>query len=321
MREAVGWIAVMPRSTSRQRRLAVLVTLLGLVLGTSALLAPDAGAAGFTPISGSGSFWSSKALDQWRHGVNNLYDMAVNFSADGSTDGRDEFRDLLIETVPQPPPCDFTAALTQCATGTESATTLTATATTLEVSPGSPSAANTVQTLTATISPPGVAGVVQFKDGSGSIGGPVAVSGNSASTTTTLAPGTHSLTAVFTPSDPTGTHGSTSAAVSSVVSAAPGARATATAFMVTPSGPVIQGTPVILVAQVSPANTTGTVQFKDGDTELGIPRPVIGGFALTVTSKLTKGTHSLTAVFTPANQVAFGPSMPPPVLLTVIGLS
>jgi hypothetical protein len=106
-----------------------------------------------------------------------------------------------------------------------------------------------------------------------------------------------------------------------VVSAPPGAKPTATAFMVTPSGSVIQGTPVILVAQVTPTNAAGTVQFRDGDTELGMPRPVIGGFALTVTSKLGKGAHSLTAVFTAANQAAFGPSMPPPVSLTVIGLS
>jgi phosphate ABC transporter phosphate-binding protein len=234
-------------------------------------------------------------------------------SADGT--------DLLTETVPQPSPCDFTVVLPQCATGTGSATTPTVTTTALEVSPGSPSAANTVETLTATISPLRVAGAVQFKDGSGSIGGPVAVSEGPASMTTTLAPGTHSLTAVFTPTDLTGTHGSTSAAVSAVVSAPPGAKATATAFMVTPSGSVIQGTPVILVAQVSPANATGTVKFKDGDTELGTPRPVIDGFALTVTSKLTKGTHSLTAVFTAANQAIFGPSTPSPVSLTVIGLS
>jgi hypothetical protein len=90
--------------------------------------------------------------------------------------------------------------------------------------------------------------------------------------------------------------------------------------MAIPSGPVIQGTPVILVAQVTPASAAGTIQFKDGDTELGLPRPVVGGLALTVTSKLTKGTHSLTAVFTAANPASFGPSMPPPVSLTVIGL-
>lgn len=116
--------------------------------------------------------------------------------------------------------------------------------------------------------------------------------------------------------------GSTAVVSPVAVSDAPaGAKATVITFMVTPSGPVIQGTPLILVAQVAPANATGTIQFKDGDTELGMPRPVIGGFALTVTSKLTKGTHSLTAVFTAANQWAFGPSTAPASLLTVIALS
>jgi hypothetical protein len=114
---------------------------------------------------------------------------------------------------------------------------------------------------------------------------------------------------------------STSPAVSTVVRAPAGTKATATTLMVIPSGPVIQGTPLILVAQVAPANAAGTTQFKDGDSELGPPRPVFGGFALAVTSKLTKGAHSLTAVFIATNQAALGPSTPPPVSLTVIGLS
>jgi ABC-type phosphate transport system substrate-binding protein len=82
----------MPQRTPWHRPLVALVTLLGLVLGMQALLAPDAGAAGFVPVSGSGSTWSSNALDHWRRGVSDLYGMAVNFSADGSTNGRDEFR-------------------------------------------------------------------------------------------------------------------------------------------------------------------------------------------------------------------------------------
>ena len=234
-----------------------------------------------------------------------------------SSDGTDR----LIKDVPQPQPCDRQAALTQCAGGTGGATAPTATTITLDVSPASPLAANTVETLTATIRPSPVAGSVQFKDGAGNIGGPVAVSGGTASTTTILAPGTHSLTAVLTSVNISNLSESTSPTVSAVVRAPVGAKATATTFMVIPSGPVIQGTPLILVAQVAPASATGTIQFKDGDSELGPPRPVFGGFALAVTSKLTKGAHSLTAVFTATNQAAFGPSTPPPVSLTVIGLS
>jgi phosphate ABC transporter phosphate-binding protein len=234
-----------------------------------------------------------------------------------SSDGTDQ----LIKNVPQPQPCDRKTALTQCPGGTGGTTTPTATTITLDVSPASPLAANTMETLTATIRPSAVAGSVQFKDGFGNVGGPVAVSGGTASTTTTLAPGPHSLTAVFVPADIADLSESTSPAVPAVVRAPVGAKATATTFMVIPSGPVIQGTPVILVAQVAPANAAGTIQFMDGDAALGPPRPVFGGFALAVTSKLIKGAHSLTAVFTATNQDAFGPSMPPPVSLPVIGFS
>jgi phosphate ABC transporter phosphate-binding protein len=234
--------------------------------------------------------------------------------------------DLLADTLPQPPPCDFKAALVQCATGTGGASAPTASTISLSVAPSDPSASaslavNTLQTLTATISPASVVGSVQFKDGAVNVGGPVAVASSIASTTTTLAPGAHSLTAVFTPANPAAASGSRSAPVPAVVSVPAGAKATTTTFMAIPSGPVIQGTPVILVAQVSPASAAGTIQFKDGDTELDRPRPVVGGLAMTVTSKLPKGTHSLTAVFTPANPASFGPSTPPPVSLTVIGLS
>jgi phosphate ABC transporter phosphate-binding protein len=246
-----------------------------------------------------------------RDDLRNCHNPAL--AADGS--------DLLVDTVPQPPSCDFKAALVQCATGTGGASAPTASTTTLAVSPSVPAVVNTVQTLTATISPVALAGSVQFKDGSDNVGGPVTVSGGIASTTTTLTPGTHSLTAVFTPTDPTAASGSRSAAVAAVVRAPAGAKATAITFMAIPSGPIIQGTPVILVAQVSPAGAAGTVQFRDGDTELGLPQPLVGGLALTITSKLTKGTHSLTAMFTPANQTAYGPSTPPPTSLSVIGLS
>lgn len=185
----------MPVRAPWQHRLVAVVAALAVTLGSQALVAPSAGAAGVVAISGSGSTWASNALDQWRRDLSDLEGMTVSFSPDGSTNGRSEVR------------------------------------------------------------------------------------------------------------------------------APAGAKATATTFMVIPSGPVVQGTPVILVAQVAPANAAGTIQFMDGDADLGPPRPVFGGFALAVTSKLAKGAHALTAVFTASNQDAFGPSAPPPVSLTVIGLS
>ena len=85
-------------------RLTTLVVLLGATLGAQSLLAASAGAAGFSPISGSGSSWTANALDQWRRAVNNLDGMAVHFSADGETNGRAEFRadqvDFAVSEIP-----------------------------------------------------------------------------------------------------------------------------------------------------------------------------------------------------------------------------
>jgi hypothetical protein len=81
--------------------------------------------------------------------------------------------------------------------------------------------------------------------------------------------------------------------------------------------PAFQGLPVFLIVKVAPFNATGHVQFVDGTTPLGAPVGVTAGVALFHTSTLSKGTHSLTAVFTANNPVAFGPSTSPPVSLTV----
>lgn len=62
---------------------------------------------------------------------------------------------------------------------------------------------------------------------------------------------------------------------------------------------------VIPTAQVAPANATGTVQFKDGSANLGAPVPVVVGIALGPTSTLSRGTHLLSAVFTPSNTTRF----------------
>jgi hypothetical protein len=91
------------------------------------------------------------------------------------------------------------------------------TTTTLTTSPASPVDPGTKMTLSAAVGPDAAAGTVQFKAGANNIGRPVTVSGGTASTTTTLAPGTQSLTAVFTPADPAAFGASTSLVVSFVV--------------------------------------------------------------------------------------------------------
>jgi Bacterial Ig-like domain (group 3) len=65
---------------------------------------------------------------------------------------------------------------------------------------------------------------------------------------------------------------------------------------------------VIPTAQVAPISASGTVQFKDGSTNLGAPVPVIAGTAIGPVSTLAPGSHSLSAVFIPANPTRFLPS-------------
>jgi phosphate transport system substrate-binding protein len=81
--------------------LAALIVAAGVQSG----LAQRAGAAqGFVPISGSGSTWSSNALDQWRKNVAGLYGITVNFAPNGSTNGRNDFRagqvDYAVSEIP-----------------------------------------------------------------------------------------------------------------------------------------------------------------------------------------------------------------------------
>jgi hypothetical protein len=71
-----------------------------------------------------------------------------------------------------------------------------------------------------------------------------------------------------------------------------------------PLGPAASGI-AIPIATVAPPNAAGTVQFKDGTVSLGGPVRVTGGVAVGPVNFLGKGTHSVTAVFTPANPANF----------------
>ncbi|HET9253838.1 MAG TPA: phosphate ABC transporter substrate-binding protein PstS [Pseudonocardiaceae bacterium] len=90
--------------TLTPHRLVALVAALAVVAGMQALIAPSAGAAAFVPISGSGSTWSSNALDQWRRNVATLEGLTVSYSANGSTSGRNDFRsgqvDFAVSEIP-----------------------------------------------------------------------------------------------------------------------------------------------------------------------------------------------------------------------------
>jgi phosphate ABC transporter phosphate-binding protein len=93
------------RAGGHRSQVAVLAALV-VTAGTLSVLAPNAGAAaGYVPISGSGSTWSSNALDQWRKNVASLYGITVNFAPNGSTSGRNDFRagvgaDFAVSEIP-----------------------------------------------------------------------------------------------------------------------------------------------------------------------------------------------------------------------------
>jgi len=65
---------------------AVLVTLVSLLGGSTT----PAGATAYVPVTGDGSSWSAGALDQWIADVH-ADGMQINYTADGSTTGRENF--------------------------------------------------------------------------------------------------------------------------------------------------------------------------------------------------------------------------------------
>ena len=148
--------------------------------------------------------------------------------------------------------------------------------------------------FTATVTPSGAAGSVQFADG-GTVLGTASVSGGTAVyTTAALLPGAHTITASYLGS---GNYtGSTSAGVGIAVTQMP-----TVTTMSASSNPVQAGAgtgtaTVTLTASVSPGSAGGSVQFMDGTSNLGQPVQLTSGSAQT-TVTLNVGVHSLTAVY------------------------
>jgi hypothetical protein len=184
-------------------------------------------------------------------------------------------------------------------------TVVTATTTTLTATPN-PAITGSTVTLNAAVSPSGAAGTVQFKDGGSNIGAPVTVTGGAASIpTSTLAAGSHSLSAVFTPTDPTSFGGSTGTFTEQVN---PPATPTTTTLAVS-GGYLTAGSSATLTASVtgpgSTANGSGTVAFYDNGSATAVPGTVTTGptgtYTLTVDSGFSAGSHSIVAKFAPTD--------------------
>jgi hypothetical protein len=132
-------------------------------------------------------------------------------------------------------------------------------------------------------------GNVTFLDGATSLSAVSLVSGGAAYSTS-LAPGTHSITASY--AGDINYPAATSTAVSVSVTGTPSVKLTASPTAAT------AGTPVVLKAAVSggAAQLTGTVKFYDGNISLG-GGTLSGATATYSTSALSPGTHAITAAY------------------------
>ena len=171
----------------------------------------------------------------------------------------------------------------------------TATTTTLNASANPVVAGQTETFTTAVTSATGgiPTGTVSFKDGSAVIGtGTLNAQGIATFSSTTLAVGTHIITAVY--SGDGNYLASTSATVTVVVQLAP-----TTTSLATSANPSLVGQSLTLTATVTSitANPTGNVNFMDGATLLSSVAVNAAGTAVYTTSTLTFGTHALTAVY------------------------
>jgi sugar lactone lactonase YvrE/predicted secreted protein len=150
-----------------------------------------------------------------------------------------------------------------------------------------------ILTLTITAPTGTPTGAVTFLDGTTAIGAGALTGGVASFKTSTLTPGTHSLTATYA-GDGTNAAGKSNA-VSLVVQ-----QATTSTVVATSSATAAVGTAVTFTATVASANgpaPTGTVQFTDGGVALGTGTLGSNGEATFTTSSLAPGTHSIAAVY------------------------
>ncbi len=152
--------------------------------------------------------------------------------------------------------------------------------------------------LSATITPSGAGGTVQFSDDNTPIGGPVEVVGGVATLSHAFtSAGHHNISASY--SGATGFAPSQSASATLTVNAADPADA-ATVTTVTSLSTATLNSQVNLSATVSPSTATGTVQFKDGTTAIGAPVALVNGVAVLPHTFTTEGDHSITAEYSGA---------------------
>jgi len=132
-------------------------------------------------------------------------------------------------------------------------------------------------------------GSVTFKDGAATLGVGALSGGVAKYTTSTLAVGSHSITAVY--GGDADFTGSTSGALKQTIT-----KAVSSTVVTSSANPAPFGMAVTFSAKVGPGTPTGLVTFKNGGATLGVGT-LSGGIAKFTTSALAVGPHSITAVY------------------------
>lgn len=234
-------------------------------------------------------------------GYQDLYELRLYTSGVGQSQGLSYYRtDIQVNTAANTWTVVFPAGVT-------------VTNTVLTANPSSPANSGSAVTLTATVTPAGTAGAVDFTDGGTDLG---AGTYNAATGVATLtvhpADGVHPFKATFTPSD-TGTFGGSSGTLSYTLASA--RTPTSTTLTSTPAGPVTAdasgNASVTFTATVAPTGLAGAVEFFDGTTDLGgadTYTTATGVATKAVTLSGAGSPHLITATFTPTDVATYSPS-------------
>lgn len=150
--------------------------------------------------------------------------------------------------------------------------------------------------LTTWLDPAHATGTVQFKENGAPIGSPVSVDGGTAQLSYAFTQlGNRAITAEFTGGKG---FGNSVSQTRSIFVSAPVPQDVTTTTTLTAPATAQTGQQVTLTANLDPANAAGSVQFKDGNTNIGGPVAVSNGKAIAQTTFATAGQRSITAVFT-----------------------
>jgi hypothetical protein len=177
------------------------------------------------------------------------------------------------------------------------AVTVNAITTSITVSAPSPREYGQETTLTATVTPSGAPGTVQFKLNGVNFGSPASVTNGTATIQwTPSGTGTVALTASYLSGSTNYLSDPDSNSVSIVVNPA------TVTVTVSASSPVTVNTAQTLNVSVSPAAAPGTIQFKVGGTAHGAVQTLSSGSASVAWTPTSTGTFNITAEYTSTSQ-------------------